>query len=238
MKKQGFVRSVKITVQTLTLSALSMAVLNAGAATELTVYTGLEANDLKKYAERFNEDYPDIKLNWVRDSTGVITAKLLAEKENPRADVVWGLAGTSLLLLDKEGMLEPYAPVGVEKLSKGFRDVNNPPTWTGMNAWVASICFNTYEAEKYNLPKPTSWKDLHNPIYQGHLVMPNPGSSGTGYLDVSSWLQMFGTEGAGPIWMACTRISAAIPTPVPNPASSLPQVRFRSASPMPIVPPS
>jgi len=162
---------------------------------ELTVYTGLEASDLKKYAERFNEDYPEIKINWVRDSTGIITAKLLAEKENPRADVVWGLAGTSLLLLNQEGMLEPYAAPGAELLAEGFRDAANPPSWTGMDAWVAAICFNPYEAEKYNLPKPESWKDLLNPIYKGHLIMPNPASSGTGYLDVSSWLQTFGEEG-------------------------------------------
>ena len=45
-----------------------------------------------------------------RDSTGIVTAKLLAEKNNPQADVVWGLAGTSLLLLKAEGMLGLYAP--------------------------------------------------------------------------------------------------------------------------------
>lgn len=195
MKVQCVTSKTKFVIRTLSAAVLLTGAMNAQAATELTVYTGLEANDLKKYAARFNEDYPDIKLNWVRDSTGVITAKLLAEKENPRADVVWGLAGTSLLMLANENMLEPYAPKGVEALSDGFKDESNPPAWTGMNAWVASICFNTYEAKKYNLPKPTSWNDLLNPIYKGHLVMPNPGSSGTGYLDVSSWVQMFGEEG-------------------------------------------
>ncbi len=57
-----------------------------------------------------NQDHPDITINWMRDSTGIVTAKLLVEKNNPQADVVWGLAGTSLLLLKAEGMLEPYAP--------------------------------------------------------------------------------------------------------------------------------
>ena len=95
-------------------------------AEELTVYTAIEADDLTKYAERFNQDHPDIKINWVRDSTGVITAKLLAEKDNPQADVVWGLAATSLLLLKGEGMLEPYAPKGVEKLDPRFVDSAEP----------------------------------------------------------------------------------------------------------------
>ncbi len=92
----------------------------AYAETELTVYTAVEAEDLQRYAETFNQDHPDIKINWVRDSTGVVTAKLLAEKNNPQADVVWGLAGTSLLVLKTEGMLEPYAPKGLELLQRIF----------------------------------------------------------------------------------------------------------------------
>lgn len=69
------------------------------AKTELTVYTAVEAEDLKRYAAAFNEDYPDIEIKWVRDSTGIVTSKLLAEKDNPQADVIWGLAATSLMLM-------------------------------------------------------------------------------------------------------------------------------------------
>ena len=58
---------------------------SALAKTQLTVYTAVEAEDLKKYAATFNEDHPDIEINWVRDSTGIVTAKLIAEKENPQA---------------------------------------------------------------------------------------------------------------------------------------------------------
>ena len=167
----------------------------AKAETELTVYTAVEAEDLKRYAESFNADHPDIKIKWVRDSTGIVTAKLLAEKDNPQADVIWGLAATSLLLLKTEGMLEPYAPKGVEMLDPKFVDKSNPPAWVGMDAWVASVCYNTVEAEKVGLTPPKTWKDLTKPEYKGHVIMPNPNSSGTGFLDVSSWLQMFGEEG-------------------------------------------
>ncbi|MCZ4351909.1 putative 2-aminoethylphosphonate ABC transporter substrate-binding protein [Roseovarius aestuarii] len=164
------------------------------AQTELTVYTAVEAEDLERYAAKFNEVNPDITINWVRDSTGVVTAKLLAERDNPQADVVWGLAATSLLLLKSEGMLEPYAPAGVDKLDSKFVDKDTPPAWVGMDAWVASVCYNTIEGEKLGLKAPTSWKDLTDPMYEGHVIMPNPNSSGTGFLDVSSWLQMFGEE--------------------------------------------
>jgi len=168
---------------------------SAVAETELTVYTAVEAEDLARYAETFNESNPDIKINWVRDSTGIITAKLLAERDNPQADVIWGLAATSLLLLKSEGMLDAYAPAGVDKLDAKFVDGDNPPAWVGMDAWVASVCYNTVEAGKAGLTPPTSWKDLTDPQYAGHLIMPNPNSSGTGFLDVSSWLQIFGEDG-------------------------------------------
>lgn len=168
----------------------------ASAATELTVYTAVEAEDLKKYAKAFQAKNPDIKIKWVRDSTGIVTAKLLAEKNNPQADVVWGLAATSLMLLKAEGMTQGYKPKGLSKLDSKFYDSANPPHWTGMDAWIAAVCFNTVEAKKKGLPMPTSWADLTKPVYKGSLVMPNPNSSGTGFLDVSSWLQMF-TEGGG-----------------------------------------
>ena len=164
------------------------------AQTQLTVYTAIEADDLKRYAAEFNKSNPDIEIKWVRDSTGIVTAKLLAEKSNPHADVVWGLAATSLMLLKNEGMTIPYMPKGADKLDPKFIDSDNPPHWTGMDAWVAAICVNTIEAEKNGLPTPTSWKDLTKPVYKGHVVMPNPNSSGTGFLDVASWLQMFGEE--------------------------------------------
>ena len=174
------------------LMTAGMALAGTAQAVELTVYTALEADDLKRYATEFNKQYPDIKIKWVRDSTGIVTAKLLAEKENPKADAVWGLAATSLLVLKGEDMLNPYAPKGVDQLSAKFVDGDATPSWVGMNAWMASICFNTIEAEKHNLPKPTSWQDLTKPVYKGHVIMPNPNSSGTGFLDVSSWLQTFG----------------------------------------------
>jgi iron(III) transport system substrate-binding protein len=160
--------------------------------TELLVYTALEADQLKAYTEGFNKAYPDITLKFVQDSTGVVTAKLLAEKANPKADVVMGLAATSLAIFDAEGMLQPYAPPGLDRLAPEFRDRKNPPAWVGMDVWGATICFNTVEAQKRNIPKPATWKDLVKPVYKGQVVMPHPASSGTGFFDVSAWLQIYG----------------------------------------------
>ncbi len=172
----------------------------AGAAsaqkTELLVYTALETDQIKAYEQAFTKAHPDIAIKWVRDSTGVITSKLLAEKANPQADLVVGVSASSLAVFDNEGMLQPYAPKGLDKISAKYRDPKNPPAWVGMDVYGAAICFNTVEAQKQGLPKPATWKDLLNPIYKGKIVMPNPASSGTGYLDVAAWLQMWGEADA------------------------------------------
>ncbi|GAB7126674.1 putative 2-aminoethylphosphonate ABC transporter substrate-binding protein [Silvimonas sp. JCM 19000] len=176
-------------------AALALSATAAWADTTLTVYTALEADQVKAYQDKFEQENPGLHINWVRDSTGVITARLLAEKANPKADVVMGLAASSLLILDKEGMLQPYAPKGVDKLTRSYVDSKNPPAWAGMDVWGATVCFNTVEAGKLGLKKPESWKDLLKPEFKGKIVMPNPASSGTGYFDVTAWLKIFGEKG-------------------------------------------
>ena len=170
----------------------------AAAQTELTVYTALEAEELEPLRQAFVKDHPDLDINWVRDSTGIITARILAEIDSgeTKADVFLGTSATSLLVVDEKGMLLPYAPKGLEKLDAKFRDPRDPPHWVGIDAYAAVVCYNTIEAEKFGLPKPTSWQDLLDPVYKDHLVMPNPNSSGTGFLTVSSWLQLMGEDAA------------------------------------------
>jgi iron(III) transport system substrate-binding protein len=185
----------------LTAAGLALAASAWAQKTQLLVYTALETDQLKAYQEGFNRVHPDIDVKWVRDSTGVITAKLLAEKNNPQADVVMGVAATSLALMDKQGMLQPYAPLNLDAIMSQYRDKKNPPAWWGMNVWGATICFNTVEAKKRNIPAPETWKDLTKPVYKGQVVMPNPASSGTGYFDVIAWLTLFGDDkGKGDGW--------------------------------------
>jgi iron(III) transport system substrate-binding protein len=112
-----------------------------------------------------------------------------------------GVAASSLALLDKQGMLIPYAPINLDAIMSQYRDKKNPPAWVGMDVWGATVCFNTVEAQKRNIPKPETWKDLTKPVYKGMIVMPNPASSGTGYFDVTAWLTLFGDDnGKGGGW--------------------------------------
>ncbi|MGL4810651.1 MAG: ABC transporter substrate-binding protein, partial [Beijerinckiaceae bacterium] len=180
-------------------SALAIGLMAAGSADaqtrqKVTVYTAFELDQLAPYKAALEAEVPDVDIQWVRDSTGVITARFMAEKDNPKADVVWGLAATSLMTFKKAGLLEPYTPKGAADLKPAFRDPGQPDSWTGMDAWLAVVCFNTAEASAKKAAAPVSWADLTKPEYKGQIVMPHPASSGTGFLAVAAWLQMWGEQ--------------------------------------------
>ena len=162
----------------------------------ITIYTALETELIDRYLALFMEEHPDIRVNIVRDSTGVITARLLAEGANTSADLIWGLAGTSILVLEERGMLEPYAPVGLENVLPMFRDDAEVPSWVGITAWELAIVVNTRLAEQMNLPPITSYQDLLRPEFRGQIVMSNPSSSGTGFLAVAGLIQLMGEDEA------------------------------------------
>src|SRR5438876_751275 len=131
----------------LTVAAMAVLLSLSGTAlaqkTRLTVYTALENDQLEPYKKAVETDIPTVEIAWVRDSTGVITARLLAEKENPRADVIWGLSASSLAIFDQQGMLLPYTPKGNDGIKKLFHSGKSPESWTGMDAYLAVVCFNT-----------------------------------------------------------------------------------------------
>src|SRR6185369_2019005 len=107
-------------IQSLLLAGVAFFALSASAQkTQLLVYTALETDQIKAYQEGFNKVYPDIEIKWVRDSTGV----------------VMGVAASSLALLDKQGMLEPYAPLNLDAIMSQYRDKKKVPAWWGMDVW-------------------------------------------------------------------------------------------------------
>ena len=120
----------------------------------------------------------------------------MAEKDNPQADVVWGTAATGLLMLDKENLLKPYAPKGLEKVDPKFKDSAEEPVWVGNNAWMATFAVNKTELEKLGLPIPRTYEDLLNPGYKGLISMPHPASSGTGFLAIAGFMQIMGEKEA------------------------------------------
>mgnify|MGYP001079150227 CR=1 FL=1 len=153
---------------------------------ELIVYTSLETDETEEYISAA-EKATGLDISWSRFSTGVVGAKLLAERQNPQADVVYGWAVTYLMDFTQRGFFEPYKPVDGDKIPAQFKDPED--FWYAIDMYLAAFCVNTEKLNEYGLPMPRSWRDLTNPVYTGHIIMPNPASSGTGFLQVAGLLQ-------------------------------------------------
>ena len=178
----------------MTAALLTVAAVTPAAAQKQTVviYTAIENEQVVEYKKAYEKSLPNVEVKMLRLSTGDIAARFMAEKDNMQADVIWGVGATNMLQFKNAGLLEPYAPKGLERIQPLFRDKANPPSWVGLDIYMSAFCFNTDTGKKHNLPAPASWADLTKPVYKGHVVMPNPASSGTGYLSVVSILQRMG----------------------------------------------
>ncbi len=164
----------------------------ASAKDTVVIYTALENEQITDYMKAVNKSLPNLDIKMLRFSTGDISARFMAEKDNMQADLIWGVAATNMLVFKQAGLLEPYAPKGLDRVQPLFRDKANPPSWVGIDIYMSAFCVNTEVARKHNLPMPATWADLTKPVYKGHVVMSNPNSSGTGYLSVVSLLQRMG----------------------------------------------
>lgn len=178
--------------RTLLAATALVACSGAAQAGAITVYSALEEDEIAAYLAAAKTSLPGVEVNVLRLSTGDLGARLIAEAANPQADAVWGFAVTNIMHPEILKQLEPYAAKGADKLPAQFKAKDD--AWFAATGYVGAFCVNTETLKAKKLPMPTSWKDLANPVYKGEVVMPNPASSGTGYLQVAAILQGAGTE--------------------------------------------
>ena len=159
---------------------------------EITVYTNLESDEVADYVKVAQKDLPEVKINVLRLSTGDLVARLIAESGNSRNDVIWALSLTNMLDARILALTENYLPKGFERVPVQFKEPQGK--WFTAAGYMAALCVNLDRLKQKNLPVPTGWKDLTNPVYKGEVVMPNPESSGTGYLAIVSLIQGLGPD--------------------------------------------
>jgi len=112
-----------------------------------------------------------IRVNAVYDTeeskgTGVMN-RLIAEKNNPQADVYWANEPIRAEVLRHKDILIPYQSPNAKGIPSLFMDKEN--YWTGFSARVRLFVANS-KADK----KPTSVLDYANPEFKGKGVIANP----------------------------------------------------------------
>ena len=162
---------------------------------ELVMYVSFHEDTAKDLARLFKEK-TGCEVKFIRLPTGEAMARLMAEKDAPKADIWLGGTADAHALAKAQGITEKYVSPNDNMVPDQYRDKDG--FWKGVYLETLSIGVNTARFEKEFAPKgiamPTKLEDLLNPAFKGEIIMPDPAKSGTGYTFLSSVLQSMGDE--------------------------------------------
>jgi iron(III) transport system substrate-binding protein len=130
-----------------------------------------------------------IHVNFVRFSSGEALSRVIAEKSNPKVDVLFGGPVETFGAGLKEGVFEPYKPPAYSVLDSKYKDPQG--YWTAIADDPLCFMSNKKFLQENNLSAPTSWQDLLNPAYKGMIQMADARTSGTAVTRIFSILTVF-----------------------------------------------
>jgi iron(III) transport system substrate-binding protein len=177
--------------RTLWLLTTAVALLGCGAGRQntVTVYVSEDqvfSEPILSYFERET----GIKVNAIFDteeakSTGVMN-RLLAEKNNPQADVYWANEPVRTDVLRQQGIAAPYKPAAANEIPDQFKDPQG--YWTGFSARARVLVVNKAAAVK-----PASLLAYVDPKTKGKGVIANP-LFGTTTAEMAALFTLWGDE--------------------------------------------
>jgi len=144
------------------------------------------------FQERLTEQFPDYDITIEYLPTGENAARLLAEGLDTPCDIVWGL---------EVGYLDNLTD-NLADISQYDKDIYVKDMQIGGNKYLVAhrysgcIAVNTDLLAEKQLPVPQSYEDLLKEEYKNLIAMPNPKSSGTGYIYLKSLVNAWGEEKA------------------------------------------
>jgi len=157
----------------------------------LNAYSIWPENWARPMFEEF-EKATGIHVNFLRFSSGEALARIIAEKNNPRVDVLFGGPVETHIAGIKEGIFEPYKPPTFGVLVPRFKDPEG--YWIGIADDPLVFMSNNKFLKEKNLAPPTSWSDLLNSAYKGMIQMADARTSGTAVTRIFSIIEVFGRD--------------------------------------------
>jgi len=133
-----------------------------------------------------------VQINFIRLSTGELVARATAEKNNPRADVIWGAPGDGFAAAKEAGIIEPYRPPTWDKIPAELKDREAYFTAVAKNTLV--FMSNAKLLKEKGLKPPTSWNDLLDPAFKGQIQTADARTSGTALTRILSIYYAFGKD--------------------------------------------
>src|SRR5262245_33008230 len=134
----------------------------AASAADVNVYTSWPENYARPMFQEF-EKQSGIKVNFLRFSSGEALARIIAEKNNPRVDVLFGGPVETFAAGIKENVFENYKPPAASVLPARFKQADGQ--WTAIADDPLVFMTNAKFLVDSKLQPPQSWEDLTHPAY-------------------------------------------------------------------------
>ena len=160
--------------------------------TNVVIYTSTEDFRTEHMQKLLKEKFPKYDISMQVLSTGNHAAKLKAEGTQTEADIILNLETGYL-----EGLQDILADLSSFNLSEFLPEL--VPASKKYLPWDKSsgaIVISRSRLESAGIPVPASYEDLLKPVYKGLISMPNPKSSGTGYMFLVSLINAWGEDKA------------------------------------------
>lgn len=139
-----------------------------------------------------------IKLEIVRLSdAGAMVNQAILTKDNPLADVMYGIDNTFLGRALAQDLFVSYEADGLDEIPEAFRLDNAENRVTPVT--FGDVCLNYDRAyfEDNDLPLPETLADLTDPQYEDLLVVQNPATSSPGLAFLLATIAAFGDDEDG-----------------------------------------
>ena len=162
-------------------------------AESLYVYSIIHDEETKALLDLFTAQ-TGIPASYLRATTGELVNRVIAEKDNPQADILLGGASSYHIQAAAAGALEAYESPVAADIPAYARSADG--TWTGFCVLTLGIGVNSARfASKFpDVAQPRTWDDLLNPAFKGEIVMTDPVASSTAYLFLQDQLQRLGWD--------------------------------------------
>ena len=160
---------------------------------ELTVMThdsfAVSEGVIQAFQDRYNVNVRFLKSG----DAGTALNKAILSKNNPLADVFYGLDNTFLSRALQEGIFEAYASPVLADIPDQFK---LDPESRALPVDYGDVCVNYDKAyfSEHNLAIPNVLEDLSRPEYQNLLVVENPATSSPGLAFLLATISHFGED--------------------------------------------
>lgn len=158
----------------------------------VVIYSGAEEYRNEYFSKRLKEQFPDYDISIEYMPTGELAAKLAAEGTDTDIDIIYDLD------YSYAGLVEQY----LADLSEYDQSIYTDDVKVANNKYLpecrngGAIIINPDVLAEKGLAEPTCYDDLLKPEYKNLISMPNPKSSGTGYMFLKSLVNTWGEEKA------------------------------------------